>query len=88
MSLSPLKPVIDTVPDKEALMTDDILQKLALASLVHQNGGRMVFPLKDLDYIRDNTMGLNSQVISSQHTTERWFVLNTIVTPVGSAVVQ
>lgn len=86
--LSQPKPIATPISDKDTVIATDILQRLALAALVHQNGGRIVFPLKDLDWIKDNTLGLNSEIISSQHTNEKWFVVNVVSEPNGSTIIQ
>lgn len=86
--LSQPKPITTPIPDKDTVIATDILQRLALAALVHQNGGRIVFPSKDLDWIKDNTLGLNSEIISSQHTNEKWFVVNVVSEPNGSTIIQ
>lgn len=79
MSLSPLKPVEIPIPDENTVILTEMMYKLALALLVQQSGGRMVFPVKDLDWIKANTLGLESEVITSQHTPEKWFVIKTVL---------
>ena len=83
-----IKPINPAMADRATANATDILQRLALASLVHQNGGRIVFPLSDLDWIKDHTLGLTSEVISSQHTQERWFVVKVAEEPKESRIVQ
>lgn len=87
--LSPLKPVETAIPDKNTALATDLLQSLALAAIVSRNGGKMVFPLSDLNEISQTTLGLNVEVISSQHTPER-FAVFTIVPPEpqGSKIIQ
>ena len=87
-ALSPLKPTEVPIPHAEAAATTAVLQSLALASLVRQNGGKMTFPLSDLHWIETHTIGLNSEIFSSQHTTEKFLILTTLEEPKGAAIVQ
>jgi hypothetical protein len=85
--ISPSKPINDAIPDGKAIDVSNLLKDLALGSLVKQNGGRMVFPLKDLDWIKENTYGLNAEVISSSHVDEKWLVLNLIPVPMEEKII-
>jgi hypothetical protein len=86
--ISTQKPVNPPIPNAEAAATTAVLQALALASLVRQNGGKMTFPLSDLHWIETHTLGLNAEIFSSQHTPEKFLILTTLEEPKGAAAVQ